>query len=163
MNRCGFPLDGRKGNDGVCTLRAGHNGDCVGNPANLCPDCDMLLPEACPAGRCDRCEFKAKVDEDFSRNVNKDVFTLMRNAETHKKELEDLGITDPVNSPAHYNQGKIECIDAIKEMLGDGFKAYCRGQVLKYLWRAEYKGNTKEDLRKAQWYMNMLVGEDPRE
>jgi hypothetical protein len=68
--------------------------------------------------------------------------------------------TDNVNHPPHYTQTGIECIDAIKAALGaDGFHAYCKGQVLKYLWRAEHKGNRIEDLRKAQWYMERLVVE----
>ena len=67
-------------------------------------------------------------------------------------------MTDPVNQPAHYNQGKVECIDAIHTALGDdGFHAYCKGQVIKYLWRADHKGNRIEDLRKAQWYMDRMV------
>mgnify|MGYP003634352473 CR=1 FL=1 len=35
---------------------------------------------------------------------------------------------DPVERPAHYNAGGIECIDYIKQVLGlDGFIAYCHG------------------------------------
>ena len=63
-------------------------------------------------------------------------------------------MSDPVNSPPHYNQGEIECIDAIREMLGlEGFIAYCRGNALKYTWRCKYKGKPAEDLAKAQWYL----------
>lgn len=66
-------------------------------------------------------------------------------------------MTDPIN-PDHYKQGSIECIDAIKAAIGtDNFKAYCRGQVIKYLWRAEHKGQSTEDYRKANWYMQRLV------
>ena len=33
---------------------------------------------------------------------------------------------DPVNKPAHYNQGGIECISAIQaSMTDDQFAAYC--------------------------------------
>lgn len=66
-------------------------------------------------------------------------------------------MTDPIN-PDHYKQGSIECIDAIKAAIGpDNFKAYCRGQVIKYLWRAEHKGQSIEDYRKANWYMQRLI------
>lgn len=69
-------------------------------------------------------------------------------------------LTDMVNNPPHYKQGDIECIDAIKAALGaEGFKAYCRGQVIKYIWRAEHKENPAEDIKKAQWYLNRLVAE----
>lgn len=62
---------------------------------------------------------------------------------------------DNVNHPAHYNQGDIECIQAIEAMLGpEGFVAYCRGNAMKYLWRCLYKGKFTEDLQKAVWYLN---------
>ena len=64
---------------------------------------------------------------------------------------------DMVNSPAHYNQSGIECIDAIEAALGpDGFKYYLQGNIMKYLWRYRYKNGT-EDLKKAQWYTNKLI------
>ena len=61
-----------------------------------------------------------------------------------------------VNNPSHYNQAGIECIDAIKASLGDEYPAYCKGNVMKYLWRYMYK-NGIEDLKKAQWYLNSMV------
>lgn len=62
-------------------------------------------------------------------------------------------MTDPVNHPAHYTAGEIECIDAIRAALGDeGFKAYCRGNVIKYCWRSGRKGDASEDVAKAIWY-----------
>ena len=64
---------------------------------------------------------------------------------------------DMVNSPRHYNESGIECIDALEAMLGDGFKSYLQGNIAKYLWRYKYK-NGLEDLRKAQWYLNKLIG-----
>ena len=42
-------------------------------------------------------------------------------------------MTDMVNNPDHYNQGDIECIDAIRAMLTDEeFIGYLRGNSLKY-------------------------------
>lgn len=64
--------------------------------------------------------------------------------------------SDMVNRPPHYNQYGIECIDAIKACTGEGFAAYLQGNILKYLWRHDYK-NGIEDLKKAQWYLNKLV------
>ena len=65
---------------------------------------------------------------------------------------------DPVNYPTHYTQGGIECIEAIKASLGDeGFKGYLKGNVMKYLWRYEHKGNMVQDLEKAQWYLERLT------
>ena len=43
---------------------------------------------------------------------------------------------DAVNSPAHYNAGKVECIDAIESMLTpEEFIGFLRGNILKYQWR----------------------------
>lgn len=64
---------------------------------------------------------------------------------------------DMVNSPKHYNESGIECIDALEAMLGGGFKSYLQGNIAKYLWRYKYK-NGLEDLQKAQWYLNKLIG-----
>jgi len=64
---------------------------------------------------------------------------------------------DTVNSPTHYNQGDIECIDAIRAMLTpEEFLGYCRGNSLKYRWRFRYK-NGIEDLRKAEWYEKRMI------
>ena len=61
-----------------------------------------------------------------------------------------------VNSPPHYNQTGIECIDAISAATDEGFKYYLQGNIMKYLWRYRYK-NGAEDLKKAQWYLTLLI------
>ena len=65
--------------------------------------------------------------------------------------------TDPVNKPVHYNQAGIECIEAIEAMTENmsGHTATHAANVLKYLWRHEYK-NGLEDIDKAIWYLNRL-------
>jgi hypothetical protein len=71
---------------------------------------------------------------------------------------------DLINSPSHYNQFGLECIDAIKLAVGEeGFVGYCHGNALKYLWRAEYKHSKRQDLAKAAWYCRMATGDDPRD
>ena len=72
--------------------------------------------------------------------------------EVMEKDIEE----DLVNSPSHYNNGKIECIDAIEAMLShEEFVGYLRGNSLKYRWRFPYK-NGIQDLKKADWYENKL-------
>lgn len=67
-------------------------------------------------------------------------------------------MVDPVNHPAHYEKGDVECIDAIRaSMTEEAFNGYLKGNVLKYIWRYESKGKPAEDLRKAQWYLNKLI------
>lgn len=67
---------------------------------------------------------------------------------------------DNVNSPSHYTQAGIECIDAITAAVSgkSGIEAVCVANVIKYLWRYELK-NGVEDVKKAQWYLNRLVSE----
>lgn len=67
----------------------------------------------------------------------------------------DLDAASLVNHPAHYNAGEIECIDAIRSALGrEGFIAFCRGNSIKYNWRAGLKGDAAQDMAKAAWYSN---------
>ena len=67
---------------------------------------------------------------------------------------------DVVTKPKHYNQQGIECIEAIRASMSDlEFRGYLKGNVEKYLWRYRYKRKPKEDLLKAQWYLNKLVEE----
>ena len=66
---------------------------------------------------------------------------------------------DMVNHPPHYNQHGVECIDAIKATTGDNFKDYLKGNIMKYLWRFNYKGKPEEDLQKAKWYLDKLISE----
>ena len=56
-------------------------------------------------------------------------------------------MADNVNKPPHYNKGEIECINAIEaSMTKEEFAGYLKGNVLKYVWRYNYKGKPKEDL-----------------
>ena len=60
---------------------------------------------------------------------------------------------DSVNNPAHYKIGGIETIDFIEAKSLD----YNLGNVVKYITRADHKGNKLEDLRKAQWYLTRAI------
>lgn len=62
----------------------------------------------------------------------------------------DAAANDAVNHPSHYTKhpSGIECIQVTEHM---GFNL---GNAVKYIWRADLKGNTIEDLRKAQWYID---------
>ena len=57
--------------------------------------------------------------------------------------------TDMVNSPPHYkaHASGVECIQITEHM---GFNL---GNAVKYIWRADEKGKTIEDLEKARWYI----------
>jgi hypothetical protein len=64
---------------------------------------------------------------------------------------------DMINHPPHYNQSGIECIEAIGAATDTYFRYYLQGNIIKYLWRFDYKGKPLEDLKKAQWYLNKLI------
>lgn len=68
---------------------------------------------------------------------------------------------DAVSKPLHYNQGGIECIEAIKAAIVHltGIDAMCTANAIKYLWRWKHK-NGLEDLKKAQWYIERLIKEN---
>lgn len=67
-------------------------------------------------------------------------------------------MTDDINAPPHYTTLRdafdIDVIDLIEEM---NF-GYHLGNVVKYLFRHEYKGNPIKDLRKAAWYLERHIG-----
>jgi hypothetical protein len=60
---------------------------------------------------------------------------------------------DPVNHPSHYKTGGIETIDFIEAKNLN----YNMGNAVKYISRAEHKGNKKQDLEKAVWYLNREI------
>lgn len=67
-------------------------------------------------------------------------------------------LEDKVNKPKHYNAGEIECIDAIFAALSlEELKGFVKGNVIKYLWRANHKEKEVEDLKKARWYLDYLI------
>lgn len=77
------------------------------------------------------------------------------------KSISDPGpVHDSIN-PEHY-QGRegtdVQCIDAIEAAMSEpGFQDFLRGQVLKYIWRAPYKGDALQDAKKARWYLSKLI------
>jgi hypothetical protein len=60
---------------------------------------------------------------------------------------------DNVNHPSHYKVGGIETIDFIE---AKGLN-YHLGNVVKYITRADHKGDRMENLRKAQWYLDREI------
>ena len=77
-------------------------------------------------------------------------------------DIQRATLSDPVDMvshPAHYNNGPpcpgcgrtIECIDVIE------YRPCLRANAIKYLWRADDKGKTIEDLKKAIWYIQREI------
>ena len=60
---------------------------------------------------------------------------------------------DLVNHPPHYTShpSGIECIQITEYM---GFNL---GNAVKYIWRADLKGSSIQDLEKARWYVEREI------
>lgn len=60
---------------------------------------------------------------------------------------------DVVNHPPHYmaHPSGVECIQVTEHM------NFCLGNAVKYIWRADLKGDAIEDLEKAAWYVNREI------
>ena len=72
-------------------------------------------------------------------------------------------MSDMVNSPSHYADSEIECIDAMVAAFGpEAVQIYCRCASFKYQWRAGKKFAAVEDLKKSIWYTRFALGDDPR-
>lgn len=68
------------------------------------------------------------------------------------KEIEET--PSAVNHPSHYNQGGIECWDAMEAAFGkEAVMTFCKLNAFKYVWRADSK-NGLEDVNKAINYLN---------
>ena len=64
---------------------------------------------------------------------------------------------DEVNNPQHYTVGGYEALDVIKAKLTpEEYRGYCKGNILKYVMRANYKGHHDTDCDKAQYYAQEL-------
>lgn len=69
-------------------------------------------------------------------------------------------MSDNVNHPEHYNSGKYECIEVMRDVFGkEAVDNFCLLNAFKYIWRAGRK-NGKEDIKKAIWYLTELVMEE---
>lgn len=63
-------------------------------------------------------------------------------------------------SNERYRHGDIECIDAIKAALTpEEFRGFCKGNVIKYIWRERYKGGN-DDFKKALDYIMWAASTD---
>ena len=64
-------------------------------------------------------------------------------------------MSDNVNHPKHYEGStSIECIEAMIVAFGkQAVYDFCKCNAFKYVWRYQNK-NGKEDLDKAEWYIN---------
>lgn len=99
---------------------------------SVCGEDDFQLQHRPPFWFCSQCDKRYQVIENTFRSIP---------------------IFDPVNKPKHYNihPSGVECIQITEHM------NFCRGNAIKYIWRAGDKGNEIQDLEKAVWYLNKEI------
>lgn len=68
---------------------------------------------------------------------------------TQIKKLKGNDMSDQINKVSHYNQGNFEVIDVIEDWKLD----FHRGNAIKYIARAPYKGDPVTDIEKAIYYL----------
>lgn len=73
--------------------------------------------------------------------------------EVEKMQASEDEAEDVVNHPNHYTShpSGVECIQITEHM------GFCLGNALKYIWRADLKGKSIEDLRKAIFYLEREI------
>lgn len=60
--------------------------------------------------------------------------------------------------PAHYNQGNIECIDAMISAFGAYSTAeFCKINAMKYIWRLGHKDDEAQEIGKIKWYLDKYL------
>jgi hypothetical protein len=96
----------------------------------------------------------SSTDEDIIRRIAE----LKKSKDLDKAHDTDKlkeALSDSVNSPSHYTDGKIEVIDYIE----DKKLGFCLGNAIKYISRAGKKDKDKEaeDINKAIWYLNRYL------
>ena len=131
----------------------------------LCSNCGILKRVG---DRCPSCHLPAKPKEDIANSVKQPAHhtPILRTCSICGHVKREGGfcphcawttenLSDPVNQPAHYTTGKIECIDFIEDKKLD----FHTGNALKYITRAGIKDRNKEieDLQKAIWYLNRKI------
>jgi hypothetical protein len=80
-----------------------------------------------------------------------DELRILQSAATPDITAGEAPATEPdmINHPPHYKQhpSGIECIQVT------GYMSFNLGNAIKYIWRADHKGTSNNDLRKAIWYI----------
>jgi TPR repeat protein len=64
-----------------------------------------------------------------------------------------MSTPDPINHPEHYltHRSGVECITITEHM------SFTLGNAIKYIWRADAKGDAINDLCKAAWYIDREI------
>lgn len=65
-----------------------------------------------------------------------------------------------MNNHERYSHGEVSCIEALRSALSpEEFRGFCKGNVIKYIWRERYKGRDG-DIAKAIDYCEFVLESD---
>ena len=85
---------------------------------------------------------------------------MERKEQTLLRGINGLTKEDMINSPDHYTAGGLEAIEVIKAKLTpEEYRGYLKGSNLKYMLRANFKGQHDDDIGKAMWFLDELYYE----
>ena len=64
-----------------------------------------------------------------------------------------------IDAPAHYNQGAVECVDAMESAFGkERLKIFCTLQAFRYVWRChDHEDGYTSSMRKASWFIHKAL------
>lgn len=122
-------------------------GDPIEDGYIWCPQCPLKDTDNC-VSKYSHCSGKVDAWEAIAKYMTE------TKQETPVKTPKRLKKGDAVDHPDHYNQGEIECIDAMIAAFGEEkVRDWCVMTSFKYHWRYHHK-NGDEDIRKASWYID---------
>ncbi len=118
------------------------------NPGESCLECTQCAPHR--TFDCEPCQEAAAASLDMSLE---DIRAALRESTTETVRTFFKDLKDNVNQPAHYKQhpSGLEAIQVTEHF------NFNRGNAIKYIWRAEYKGSELEDLKKARFYIDREI------
>ena len=137
--------------------------------------CNNILCDNCPFNSCNSTLNINYCSDIYStKEIETDEYdkNLLRSAKEFLDMCERTGAVigegtiaeDKIKSPNHYRLEGLNCetIDVVKARLGkEGFKAFCIGNVIKYILRAEKK-NGLEDYKKSRQYLDWIIEGEER-
>ena len=127
------------------------------------PHEDAKEPHYFPKGRpwvCDHCRMSREYDDYKTKRQWDYVYSQLSapdlvNEPPHYKGL--VVRVDPMRTVTEQDGDRVEVgIESIELIEGFGF-GFNLGNVVKYLYRSNEKGDRLENLRKAAWYLNREV------
>ena len=130
----------------------------INKVAQFCAKMDCTDCEACEA--CERVGYGSRIWRWSA--AAEDALDVVIAAMGDTDDIHDAPTAnDPVNHPSHYTAGGIECIDAIESMFQpypDSIDAALSFLIAKYLWRHPFEDAPVQDLKKARFYLDRLIG-----